>query len=254
MITVETINPVFSNADGKALSRKKNSKSGLKKALNSGIKQTKKEIRVSKRKAKRNAPKLKRVRRKSGKTSFVMKLIKLVPIRKQNFSGVDSTITAIASPVTEYEKKFADGTTIKIPATDVIVHTSGIFDKSDIARAFGVSKETLTPEMIDKYLVYIAPAPDNSDTATETNKSASSDVGIEIPENMVTETPDGSFLTTDTQDPSEPTKDVAVEQKQEQAPLKKYEKVILWGGIAVVSLIVGVIIYRKMSKNGSKGK
>ena len=184
-----------------------------------------------------------------------MKLIKLVPVqKKQKFSGVDSTITAIASPVTEYSKTFADGTTITIPASDVIVHASGVFDKSDIARAFGVAKETLTPEMIDKYLVYIAPAPANSDTATETTKSATTDVAIEVPADKVTETPDGTFLTTDTQDPNAPVIDVAIEQKQEQAPLKKYEKIILWGGVALVVIIAGVIIYRKMSKGGSKGK
>ena len=249
MISVETINPVYSSAEGKV-------KSGGRKAKVSTSEPTKRELRVAKRKAKRNAPKLKRIRRKNGKNAFVMRLIKLVPVQKSaKFSGVDSTITAIASPVTEYEKKFADGTTIKIPASDVIVNTAGVFDKSDIARAFGVTKETLTPEMIDKYLVYIAPAPANSDTATETNKSATSDVAIEVPADKVVETPEGTFLASDTQDPNEPAKDIAVEQKQEQAPLKKYEKVILWGGIALVVIIAGVIVYRKMSnKGGSKGK
>lgn len=246
MITVETNSPVFSNATGKQKKVSSNT--------NKTARAIKREARRSDRKAKRNAPKLKRVRRKSGKTSFVMKLIKLVPVGKQKFSGVDSTITAIASPVTEYKKTFADGTSITIPASDVIVHTSGVFDKSDIARAFGVDKATLTPEMIDKYLVYIAPAPVNSDTATETQKSPTSDVAIEVPADKVTETPEGTFLTTDTQDQNEPPKDVAQEQKAEQQPLKKYEKVILWGGVALVVIIAGVIIYRKMSKSGSKGK
>jgi hypothetical protein len=248
MISVETINPVYSSAEGKV-------KSGGKKAKVSTTELTKREMRVSQRKAKRNAPKLKRIRRKNGRNAFVMRLIKLVPIQKtQKFSGGDSTITAIASPVTEYEKKFADGTTIKIPATDVIVNTAGVFDKNDIARAFGVTKEALTQQMIDNYLVYIVPAPANSDTATETNKSASSDVAIEVPEDKLVTTDEGTFLATDTQGKDETPKDVAEEQKAEQQPLKKYEKVILWGGIALVVIIAGVIIYRKMNKGGSKGK
>jgi hypothetical protein len=249
MISVETTNPVYSNANGvpKATKVRAGSRKDPRKAISE--KQQARDLKKANRKAKRNAPKLKKVRRKSGKTSFVMKLIKLVPIQKmQKFSGGDSTITAVASPVTEYKKTFADGTSITIPASDVIVNTAGVFDKGDIARAFGVSKESLTPQMIDNYLVYIAPAPANSDVATETQKSATSDVAIEIPNDKVVETPDGTFLATDTQEDSEPTKDIAVEQKQEQAPLKKYEKVILWGGIGVIVLIIGVVAYRNFSK------
>ena len=239
MISVETTNPVYSNADGQPKSKKV--RAGSKNDFRPDA-MTNRERRVQGRKAKRNAPKLKRIRRKNGKNAFVMRLIKLVPVqKKQRFSGVDSTLTAVIPASTEYTKTFPDGTSLVIPATDVIVHTAGVFDKSDIAKAFGVTKETLTPEMIDKYLVYIAPAPANSDTATETTKS-------------VVTTEDGTFLASDTQGKDEPTKDVAEEQKQEQKPLKKYEKAILYGGIAVVVIIAGVIIYRKMSKGASQGK
>lgn len=254
MISVETINPVYSSAEGKV-------KSGGRASKVSTSEPTKREMRVAQRKAKRNAPKLKRVRRKNGRNAFVMRLIKLVPVqKKQKFSGVDSTstITAIASPVTEYEKKFPDGTTIKIPATDVIVNTAGVFDKNDIARAFGVTKEALTQQMIDNYLVYIVPAPANSTTATEGNKSPENDVAVEVPEGNLVTTDEGTFLATDTLDKGEPDKDLAKEQKEqldnEKPPLKKYEKVILWGGIALVVIIAGVIVYRKMSASGSKGK
>jgi len=309
MITVDTINPVYSSANGR---RTKPVKAQSTTPSNRDTRQANRDLRQANRKAKRNAPKLKKVRRKSGKTSFVMKLIKLVPVGKQRFSGVDGSsskpdliafqqyvinvkgdktilgkggstgfgddgiwgaksklawdkygkefdLSKVSMPsptatANDFTKTFPDGTTIVIPASDVINHSSGVFDKNDIAKALGVAKETLTPDMIEKYLVYIAPAPTNSDSANETPKSATSDVAIEVPADKVTETPDGSFLTTDTQDPNEPTKDVAVEQKQEQAPLKKYEKIILWGGVALVVIIAGVIIYRKMSKGGSKGK
>ena len=252
MISVETTNPVYSNADGQPKSKKV--RAGSKNDFRPDA-MTNRERRVQGRKAKRNAPKLKRIRRKNGKNAFVMRLIKLVPVqKKQRFSGVDSTLTAVIPASTEYTKTFPDGTSLVIPATDVIVHTAGVFDKSDIAKAFGVTKETLTPEMIDKYLVYIAPAPANSDTATETTKSATSDVALEVPATNVVTTEDGTFLASDTQGKDEPTKDVAEEQKQEQKPLKKYEKAILYGGIAVVVIIAGVIIYRKMSKGASQGK
>lgn len=262
MINVETTNPVYSSADGK-INRKRKTPVGnglnLKVASPDGKggfrDATKRETRKFNRKAKRNAPKLKRVKRKNGATALVMKLIKLMPKqKKQKFSGVDAVLTAVVPVSTEYTKTFEDGTTITIPATDVIVNTAGVFDKSDIARAFGVTKETLTPEMIDKYLVYLVPTPTNATTTTETDKSATADVSIVIDPNKVVETPEGTFLATDTQDETETEKDVAVEQKKEQAPLKKYEKIILWGGIGLVVLIAGVIIYRKMSKGGSKGK
>lgn len=251
MISVETIAPVYSNADGQPKSKKV--RAGSKNDFRPTA-MTNRERRVQGRKAKRNAPKLKRIRRKNGQNSFVMRLIKLVPIaKKQKFSGVDSTLTAIIPEATEYSKTFADGTSVVIPASDVIVNTAGVFDKSDIARAFGVEKSTLTPQMIEKYLIYIAPAPANSETATETTKSATSDVAIEVPATNVVTTDEGTFLATDTQGADEPAKDVAQEQKDEQKPLKKYEKAILYGGIAVVVLIVGVIVYRKMSKGGAKG-
>jgi hypothetical protein len=255
MISVETINPVYSNADGQPKSRKV--KAGSKNDPRMGVseKQQTRDLKRANRKAKRNAPKLKRIRRKNGKNAFVMRLIKLVPVqKKQRFSGVDnSTLTAVIPSATEYTKTFADGTSVVIPATDVIVNTAGVFDKNDIAKAFGVAKETLTPEMIDKYLVYIAPTNANSDTATETTKSATSDVAIEIADANVVTTDEGTFLALDTQDKDEATKDVAEEDKAKQQPLKKYEKAILYGGIAVVVIIAGVIIYRKMSKGAVKG-
>lgn len=304
MISVETTNPVFSNAIGKNRKVKSDARETRKEA---------RDLRRSGRKAKRNAPKLKKIRRKSGKTSFVMKLIKLVPVGLQRFSGIDaktskadlltfqrwvintkgdkvilgkggstgfgddgvfgtkskvawdkygteyksktiaptSTATAPTTATasgTDYQKTFQDGSTITIPASDVIVNSSGVFDKSDIAKAMGVTKEQVTPAIVDKALVYIAPVSATSDVATETQKSATSDVAIEIPTDKVVETPEGTFLSTDTQSETEPIQDIAIEQKQEQAPLKKYEKIILWGGVAVVVLIIGVVAYRKFSK------
>ena len=303
MISVDTINPVYSSADGKV-------KSGGRRSKVTTTEPTKREMRVSQRKAKRNAPKLKRIRRKNGRNAFVMRLIKLVPVGKQRFSGVDGSsskpellafqqyvinvkgdktilgkggstgfgddgvwgaksklawdkygkeydLSKVSTPsptatANDFTKTFPDGTTIVIPASDVINHSTGVFDKNDIAKALNVPKETLTPDMIEKYLVYITPAPANSDTATETNKSVTSDVAIEIPDANVVTTDDGTFLAKDTQGKDEPIVDVAVEQKQNQSPLKKYEKAILYGGIALVVIIAGVIIYRKMSKGANK--
>jgi hypothetical protein len=238
MITVETTNPVYSNASGKS---RKDRITARKEA---------RVTRKSNRKAKRNAPKLKRLRRKSGQTSFVMKLIKLVPKGKQNFSGVDGDpkITPIIPASIEYTKTYPDGTVTVVPASDVIVNVAGTFDKNDIAKAFGTTKEALTPEMIDKYLVYIAPASSKSETATETVKAPTSDVAVVVPDSNIVTTDDGAFLTTDTQDTAEPVKDVAKEEVDSRKPLKKYEKIILYGGIGLVLLIAGVIAYKSMKK------
>jgi len=241
MISVETSNPVISNFRGDRKKRKSTTPSKG---------DVRRSDRRSNRRAKRNAPKLKRVRRKSGKTSFVMKLIKLAPAGKQKFSGTNGLTPLIPISIpTEYTKTFADGITIIIQAVDVIVHASGVFDKNDIAKALGIAKETLTQEMIDKFLVYIAPVSVDSNVATETNRSASSDVAIEVPATNVVETLNGTFLATDTQPDDEPPKDVAVEDSLKQNPLKKNEKLILWGGVALVVLIIGVIIFRKMKKS-----
>lgn len=244
MINVETSAPVYSNFGKK----KANPTLVTGTPTKQDTRQLNRQTRQLNRKAKRNAPKLKRVKRKNGTSAMVMKLIKLIPVKKQKFSGVDAVLTAVIPTSTEYTKTFEDGTTIIIPATDVIVNTAGVFDKSDIARAFGVTKETLTPEMIDKYLVYLVPTPTNATTTTETDKSATADVSIVIDPTKVVTTPDGEFLATDVQDPNAPVVDVAQEQKAEQKPLVKWEKYLLWGGIGVGVLIIGYIIYKKSSK------
>lgn len=250
MIQVETTAPVYSN-----FGKKKANPSSVMPVGTTTKKETRqlnRDTRQMERKAKRNAPKLKRVKRKNGSSALVMKLIKLVPVKKQKFSGGNGVLTAIVPTTTEYTKTFEDGTTITIPASDVIVNTAGVFDKSDIARAFGVAKETLTPEMIDKYLVYLVPTPTNATTTTETDKSATADVSIVIDPTKVVVTPEGEFLKTDVQDPNAPIVNVADEQKADQKPLVKWEKYLLWGGIGVGVLIIGYIIYKKTTNKGGK--
>jgi len=250
MLQVETTAPVYSNFGKKKVNPSSVIPSGT--PTKQETRQLDRQNRRTDRKAKRNAPKLKRVKRKNGSSALVMKLIKLVPVRKQKFSGADAVLTAIIPTSTEYTKTFEDGTTIIIPASDVIVNTAGVFDKSDIARAFGVTKETLTPEMIDKYLVYLVPTPSNATTTTETDKSPTADVSIVIDPTKVVVTPEGEFLKTDVQDPNAPVVNVADEQKAEQKPLVKWEKYLLWGGIGVGVLIIGYIIYKKTTNKGGK--
>jgi hypothetical protein len=313
MIQVETSAPVYSNFGKKKVNPSSVVPKGT--PTKQETRQLNRETRRTDRKAKRNAPKLKRVKRKNGSSALVMKLIKLVPNRKQKFSGVDGStpkadliafqqyvintkgdktilgkggstgfgddgvygaksklawdkygneyttskgVPLTPTPVvttqtaTDYTKTFEDGTTIVIPASDVIVNSAGVFDKSDIARAFGVTKESLTPEMIDKYLVYIVPTSSGATTTTETDKSATADVSIVIDPTKVVTTADGEFLKTDVQDPNAPVVNVADEQKAEQKPLVKWEKYLLWGGIGVGVLIIGYIIYKKTTNKGGK--
>jgi|688.fasta_scaffold356853_1 hypothetical protein len=311
MIQVETSAPVYSNFGKKKVNPSSVVPKGT--PTKQETRQLNRETRRTDRKAKRNAPKLKRVKRKNGATALVMKLIKLIPNRKQKFSGVDGSTpkadlitfqryvintkgdktilgkggstgfgddgvygaksklawdkygneytTSKGLPLTptptattptptgaDYTKTFEDGTTLVIPAQDVIVNTAGVFDKSDIARALGVPKESLTPAMIEKYLVYVVPTTSGATTTTETDKSATADVSIVIDPTKVVSTPEGDFLATDVQDPNAPVIDVAQEQKAEQKPLVKWEKYLLWGGIGIGVLIIGYIIYKKTSK------
>ena len=82
MIQVETTAPVYSNFGKKKVSPTSVTGTPTKKET----RQLNRDTRQMERKAKRNAPKLKRVKRKNGSSALVMKLIKLVPVKKQKFS------------------------------------------------------------------------------------------------------------------------------------------------------------------------
>jgi len=232
MITVQTDYPVYSNVKGDKKARQP------------------KETKTNKnqdRKAKRNARRLIRVTRKNGKKVFVYPLTKLKPISK--FSGGDgnTTIVPVVAQPTEYTKTFPDGTSITIPANRVFVHSTGVYDKNDIAQIFNVDPSILTQQMIDAYIVGMPPASKNATQTTETDANANSDTGIVVPDkNVVVDDNGNAFVDKETQPKAEPDKDVKDEQKDQKSSMQKY---FIWGGII---LAIGVIGYFVLKQTGKK--
>jgi len=235
MIDIETSAPVYSDATGQP---KKVSGVSSKTA-----KTLKREARKSSRKAKRNARKLKRVKLRNGKTAIVYVLSRLRPVKK---SGADESLTM------EYVKTYPDGTTGVVKAEDVVKTTDGKFyDKNEVAKAFGVEKTAVTQQMIDRYVIPVAPTTDATTTTTEVPKSENSDGAVVVPdEKVVTDENGNQFLADDTKAEGDllASDDVKEDDKKAQGGMSKTQKYILWGGIGLVAIIIGVVVYRKMSK------
>lgn len=237
MIDVETTAPVYSNAGGKTTrADRKKSRSEAR------------ATRKSNRKAKRNAKKLKRVKLRNGKTASVYVLSRLRPVKK---SGADESLSV------QYVRTYPDQTTAVIKAEDVVKTTDGKFyDKNEVAKAFGVEKTAVTQQMIDRYIIPVAPTSDATTTTNEVPKSENSESGVVVDESKVVTDENGDqFLATDTKAEGDllASDDVKEDDKKAQGGMTKTQKYILWGGIGVVAIILGVVIYRKMSNKG-KGK
>lgn len=234
MIDVETTAPVYSMASGKP--------------TRSDRKQSRSEARAtrrSNRKAKRNARKLKRVKLRNGRTAVVYVLSRLRPVKK---SGADESLTM------EYVKTYPDGTTGVVKAEDVVKTTDGKFyDRNEIAKAFGVEKTAVTQQMIDRFIIPVAPTSDATTTTTEVPKSENSDGAVVVPDTkVVTDANGDQFLADDTKAEGDllASDDVKEDDQKAQGGMSKRQKYILWGGIGLVALIIGVVVYRKMSKKG----
>lgn len=235
MITVETINPVYSNAEGdktkKTLKdrlaeskanyqKNKPERENIQNQKESERKKNRQErmdnrsIRRSARKKKRNARKLERINTPQGEKF----LFKLIPLKKNG---------------TKAEKTNPDGTKQEIPAKDIVSTPQGDFDKKEVAKASGLPEEQITPLTLKKVSV-IAPT---------------GEVKIAVPTALVGQDNNGdSYLNVELQDENEKEKDVVKEEMDSRNPLKKYEKIILWGGIALVVIIGGIIAYKKFKK------
>jgi hypothetical protein len=227
MITVETTNPVYSSATGdkKKKTISERFKSATESVKNFGEnKEDRKANRLNrktdrtekreKRKKKRNARKLEKQKTPQG-DKF---LFKLIPLKKK---GSDA------------EKTNPDGTKQSIPAKDIVSTPQGDFDKKEVAKATGIPEEQITPLTLKKVSV-IEPT---------------GEVKVIVPTSLVGQDGGGdSYLNSDLQFENEEEKDVAKEEADARKPLKKYEKIILWGGIGLVVLIAGIIAYKKFKK------
>lgn len=237
MIDVETNAPVYSNAGGKKT--REDRKQGRVQA---------RSTRQSNRKAKRNARKLKRVKLRNGKSVSVYVLSRLKAVRK---SGADESLSV------QYVRTYPDQTTAVIKAEDVVKTTDGKFyDKNEIAKAFGVEKTAVTQQMIDRYIIPVAPTSENTTTTNEVPKSETSDNAVVIDDTkIVTDENGNQFLKDDTKSEGDGGSDDVKDDDKKKAEegLSKTQKIILWGGIGLVVVIIGVVVYRKMSSKG-KGK
>jgi len=220
---------------------------------------TKKEARQLKRKArkvKRGAVKLQLTKRftKDGKPLFVYRLQKV-------FKGKDG----------KWFKKLPDGSKVEVKPTDVINTQQGTYDANDIAKASGISVDAIksNPSTVDSVTTTVTQSSSGSEIATETTtNSASADLAVEVPtENIVNtttgeegedvsyETGDDLFLEEDTLTATNTEDTEGTEENKDKdentdtktkTPMKTWEKILLFGGIAVVlGLVTFAIVKRK---------
>lgn len=241
MISVETNLPVYSNVGGK--------KTREQRKENRQTRATERRLVRQDRKAKRNAQRLIKVKRRNGKQVLVYPLIKLRA--KSKFSGTngETTIAPVIAQATEYTKTFPDGNSVIIPASQVIVHTTGIYDKNDIAKAFGVPVEQLTQQLLDAYIVGLPPASKNATSTNESTKTVTDDAGAVVPDGNVEVDANGNpYVKEELQNTNEPDKNVTDQQPGTQGgSMTKTQKYIF---IGVGVLAVGVIAYVLLNKKG----
>jgi hypothetical protein len=214
MIQVETDAPVFSNANGDKIKSKVKSTFKSDPAKKESI-VAKREERRSKRKAKRNATKLRRLNTPKG-SKFTFKL------KKVNKQGTKRT------------KRNNNGTIVVLNESDIVSTPKGDFDKIEVAKALNVAPEKVTPELVAQNQVV----------------EANGDVSIIVPDTIVGQDSQGdTYLAEDLQDENTPPEDV-VKDDEKKRGLSTTEKVLLFGGIGVAVLTIGIILYRKFSNKG----
>lgn len=229
MITVETNRPVdYSSATGSEKDQKRAERKSKREE-----RQTTRSARRSSRKAKKNATKLKKIVR-----GGVTKIVK--PFKKV-FTKKDGS---------KY-KKAPDGTEIPVSSSDVVKTPQGEYDKKEISEATGVPADQITPQKVAQITVPTQPTSPSADATTIAPATDSNaDLSGYVPEASVVVTDEGLYLNSETQPTEEPAKDVAEEEKKAKEPLKKWEKGLLWGGIGVVAIIVGVVAYKYFKNKG----
>jgi hypothetical protein len=256
MISVDTNAPVYSNfknrprANERKLTRETKQ---TERKLVRGTKQTERKLARGTKKAKRNSRRLIRVKRRNGKKVMVYPLLKLQPMGSK-FSGTNgqTTIAPVVPTATEYRKTFPDGNSVVIPASQVIVHASGVYDKNDIAKAFNVDPAQINQQMINAYIVGMPPASQNATETNETDANKSNPTGIVVPDENVTLDENGNpYVTEELQEKNEIEKDIKDDQPGEKGKMTKTQKYILIGGGL---LVVGIIVYYVMNKGKGKGK
>lgn len=150
------------------------------------------------------------------------------------------------------KKKYKDGSEDSIAQKDQIKITTpsgetATVDKKEVAKAMGVDPSAVTQADVQKAVTVIPPTVvQDQKVNTEVGQPVSEPViAIEVPEKNVESASDGElYIASDLQDTKEPTKDV----KDEEKGLSKTQKIVLWSGVGVATLIVGYLIYKAVKK------
>jgi hypothetical protein len=281
MITVETnrTTPVYSNAGGKEKAVKKEDrlftetarserKSGrttkrselkdIRSQVKSGTlsRQEARKLKKKSRKAKAGAIKLQLTKRftKDGKPLFIYRL-------KKVFKDIDGT----------FKKILPNGKKVKVKKEDIVSTPQGTYDATDIAKASGKSVEEIksSPSAISEVTTAVSPSSSSTEIATETSKSSStSDLAVEVPTEKIVNTTTGqegqevSYQTSDelyleeetlpatNTDSTETTGATENTDATEttKTKMKTWEKVLLFGGVAVVLGLVTFAIVKAKKK------
>jgi hypothetical protein len=173
---------------------------------------------------------------------------KLVLIKK---SGQEKYFFPI-SRIRLGKKKYKDGSETPIAQKDQVAITTpqgetAVVDKTEVAKAMGVSPNTLTNADIQKAVTVIPQTVvAEQGVSAEVNQNMNEPVlAINVPENNVETAGDGElYVTSDLQATAEPQKDV----KDEERGLSKTQKIVLWSAVGVATIIVGFIIYKSVTK------
>jgi hypothetical protein len=195
----------------------------------------------SRRKAKRNAVKLQLLKRftRDGKPLFVYRLKEVIEDRQTK----------------KLQKRMPDGKTVEVPRENVVQTPQGMYDLSEIAKAMNVSVDqlkTAQAQLIDILIPLASSSKGQTEAVNVPKSDTTADLAVSVPESNMTDLGGGEYFLTnetfdgDMFDASSPVPDVADDEKP---PLKGWEKGLLWGGIAVVAIVLGVIIYRKVKSN-----
>lgn len=246
MINVETDNPVYSNADGKAFKKLKDmlpkGKTDAQKATAKGeraIKKGERDVKQSGRKADREVKKADRKAKRAKKngsplTKLKEKFLKKIKEIKTNREG-------------KKVKTQPDGTETVVAPKNIVVTPQGEYDKVEIGRALNVPPEQVTSALIAQRSVATAPTTTAIASATIIPASPSADLAIVVQPSLVENDSAGMpYLSVDLQSVDEPLMDVAKEESGKRK-LSKTEKIVLWAGVGLVVIIVGYLGYKKFT-------
>jgi hypothetical protein len=174
---------------------------------------------------------------------------KLVLIKKQGKERYFFPISRIRLG----KKKYKDGSESTIPQNEQVNITAPngeniVVNKREIARALGVPTSKLTPLEIQRAITVIPQSVAvQQGVNTEVNQNVNEPViAVNVPDNNVETAGDGElYLTDDLQNTEDELIDVAAEERG----LTKNQKIVLWTGLGLATLLLGYVVYKSVTKS-----